>query len=103
MAKTSIRVKLVTYDRESNIHHFQHVLMNIPEEAARIIKEAWTKEGEFCQRENIKSRFLTCNQRADAILFEDNEPVAGMLKMCCEEYDEDMITVFRDKTEEDEY
>lgn len=102
MAKTSIKVRLVTYNEAERVYVHQHVFMNIPEEAARIIKEAWTKEGEFAQSKNITSKFLCENQTADALLYEDDEPVAGMLGMCCEEYNEDMIVEFRDKTEEDD-
>lgn len=80
MEKAVIRTIVRTTFANGNYRN-NAVELEIPAEAAEIIKKAWTSEGPLAQRHAIKAKWLAENQTADATLVIDGKVEAGFTYM----------------------
>lgn len=76
------------------------VEMQIPNEAAEIIKKYWNEKG---VHNCVKAKFLASNQSAIAELFQDETFLNGINRMYTEETDENEVFKhsFKDDEEDD--
>lgn len=77
------------------------VSIEIPDEAAEIIRKAWCENG---VGKSVNALWLSKNQNADALLFmnsEDDEATAGIYGMCAK-YTVDNEIITRKFTDDDE-
>lgn len=76
----TIQVTISTYFDKYGYRN-NTVLMEIPEDAAELIKEAWLHSKDMNQSEVIKAKYLATNQNAKAYLIIDGITIAGIIGM----------------------
>ena len=89
-----------TLDFENQRYRNNKVRMEIPDEAAEIIKKYWAeKQPSKC----VWADYLASNQEADCFIENINGEVAGMSCINTFHTEEDEIFKFCNKNEEEEY
>ena len=97
--------KLVTVVRtyfKSGNYRNNAIEIDIPNEAAKLIKEHWTENnGVFF---NTTAKFLASNQAGICLLYKDGEEIAGIQSMSQEDTQREEVFEqhFKDEEEDDE-
>lgn len=97
--------KLVTVVRtyfKSGNYRNNTIEIDIPDEAAKLIKEHWTENGGV--HFNTTAKFLASNQAGICLLYKDGEEIAGIQGMSQEDTQREEVFVqhFKDEEEDDE-
>lgn len=96
--------KLVTVVRtyfEGGTYRNNTIIVEIPDEAAELIKKSWDEHGVYnC----VTAKFLSSNQAGICLLHKDGEETAGIRGMSQEgtHYEEVFKQHFKDEEEDDE-
>ena len=87
-----------TYFRDGRYRN-NRVEMQIPDEAAEIIRKYWNEVG---VSKVVTAKYLASNQAATANLFKDETPLGGIANMWVEDMDEDEVFEHRFKSDEED-
>ena len=92
-----------TYFFESGNYRNNTIEIDIPDEAAKLIKEHWTENGGLFF--NTKAKFLASNQEGMCLLYNEcGEKIAGIQDMMREDTQREEVFEqhFKDEEEDDE-
>ena len=89
-----------TYFKRSGNYRNNTIEIDIPDEAAELIKEHWTEnDGVFF---NTTAKFLASNQAGICLLYKDGEEIAGIRGVSLEDTQREEVFEQHFKDEDDE-